>query len=564
MKKPLVLIIRDGWGIGHKDDPGNAVAQAKTPNLNRYLSAYPHSRLGASEEAVGLLAGSQGSSEVGHLNIGAGRIVEQEIVRINKMIKNGSFFNDPKLLNAIENCKKKNSDLHLMGLVQDQGVHAVEEHLYALLELAGQHKLTNVYIHFFSDGRDTPPKSALTYLARLEDKIKKIGIGRIASVMGRYYAMDRDLNWNRTKIAYDALTAGKGLTASSAIEAIEAAYNRARAAIEMGKTGIKHTEPYETDEFIKPTLITDASNKPIGIIKPGDSVIFFNYRQDRAIQLSMAFVENNFVGFDRRKPMNIYFLGLTKYYDSFENYVVPPMNMSNILGEVLSKNGLYQLRISETQKFRHVTSFLNSKHEEPFHGEDRILVDSPKVPEDTMPEMSAYDITKVLLNTINSGSKAAKEMAAAMKNVKMYKSISNLHSDDYYDVIICNYVNGDMVGHTGVLKAGIKAAEVVDECVGKIVDAVLKKDGVVMITADHGNLEQMIDPQTNGVQTAHTLNDVHFIYIANDPKAVRLREKGILSDIAPTMLEILGIPKPDEMTANSLFKPVRDLKSNEH
>ncbi|OGW26159.1 MAG: phosphoglycerate mutase (2,3-diphosphoglycerate-independent) [Nitrospirae bacterium GWC2_42_7] len=554
MKKPLVLIIRDGWGIGRKDDPGNAAAQANTPNLDRYLSVYPHSRLGASEEAVGLLPGSQGSSEVGHLNIGAGRIVEQEIVRINKMIKNGSFFNDPKLLDAIENCKKMNSDLHLIGLVQDQGVHAVEEHLYALLELAKQHKLTKVYVHFFADGRDTLPKSALTYLARLEDNIKKTGTGRIASVMGRYYAMDRDLNWNRTKKAYDALTAGKGLTASSPIEAIEAAYNRARSAIQMEKSGIKHTEPYETDEFIKPTLITDALNKPIGIIKPGDSVIFFNYRQDRAIQLSRAFVENNFIGFDRGKPMKINFLGLTKYYDSFENYVVPPMNMSNILGEVLSKNNLYQLRISETQKFRHVTSFLNSKREEPFYGEDRILVDSPKVPEDTMPEMSAYDITRVLLNTINSGSKAAEEMAKAMKNVTMYRSKNNLHSDDYYDVIICNYVNGDMVGHTGSLKAGIKAAEVVDECVGKIVDAVLEKDGIIMITADHGNLEQMIDPQSKGVQTAHTLNDVHFIYIAKNTKTVSLRKKGILSDIAPTMLEILGIAKPEEMTANSLFE----------
>ncbi len=557
MNKPLVLIIRDGWGIGRDNDPGNAVAAANTPNLDKYLALYPHSRLGASGEAVGLLPGSQGSSEVGHLNIGAGRIVEQEIVRINKMIKDGSFFKDHKLLDAIENCRKNNSGFHLMGLVQDQGVHAVDEHLYALLELVKLHKLPKVFIHFFADGRDTPPRSALTYLHRLEEKIEKTGIARIASVMGRYYAMDRDRNWERTQKAYEALTAGKGLFASSAKEAIEAAYKRADSALMMEKAGAKHTEPYETDEFIKPTLITDHFSQPIGIVNTNDTVIFFNYRQDRAIQLTAAFIEDDFKDFDRCKPINIHFLGMTKYYDSFENYIVPPMNMFNILGEVLSNNGLYQLRISETQKFRHVTSFLNSKREEPFHGEDRILVNSPKVPEDTMPEMSAYDVTKVLLNIINFGRRAAEEMSAAMKNVTFYKE-SQVRKDDrqdiYYDVIICNYVNGDMVGHTGSFKAAVRAAEVVDECVGKVVGAVLEKDGIIMITADHGNLEQMIDPQTKSVQTAHTLNDVDFIYIANAFKTLKLRQKGTLSDIAPTVLEVLGLSKPDQMTADSLFE----------
>lgn len=561
MKKPIVLIIRDGWGIGQEADPGNAVAAAKTPNLDNYLSRYPHSRLGAAGEAVGLQPGSQGSSEVGHLNIGAGRIVEQEIVRINKMIKDSLFFNNAKLIEAVENCKKRNSNFHLMGLIQDQGVHAIDYHLYALLKMAKRHQLEQLYIHFFADGRDTPPRSALTYLQRLEEKIEEIGIGKVASVMGRYYAMDRDRNWERTKIAYEALTLGKGLYAFSPQEAIKAAYKRADASFQHEEeTGEKHSEPYETDEFIKPTIMVNHSYKPFAIVKPNDSVVFFNYRQDRAIQLTMAFVENDFKGFNRGNPLNLRFLGLTKYYDSFENYIVPPMNMSNVLGEVLSDNGLYQLRISETQKFRHVTSFLNSKREEPFAGEDRILVDSPKVPEDTMPEMSAYDITKVLLSLIKDGRNVTEEIVKLMKNVTFYKARhtppikSSVFNDYYYDVIICNYVNGDMVGHTGSFRAAVKAAEVVDECIGEIVDAVLERDGVILITADHGNLEQMIDPKTNDIQTAHTTNDVDFIYISNNYSNVKLREKGILSDIAPTLLEILELSKPREMTANSLFE----------
>lgn len=560
MARPLVLIVRDGWGVGEPDDPGNAVAAADTPNIDRLLAEYPQTRLGVSGEDVGLTPGSQGSSEVGHLNMGAGRIVEQEIVRVNRRIRDGSFFADPKLLGAIENCKKHNSDLHLMGLVQDQGVHATEEHLYGLLDLAGRNGLETVYVHFFADGRDTPPRSALTCLERLERKFEETGLGAVASVMGRYYAMDRDRNWDRTKLAYEALTEGKGFTARSPKEAIEAAYRRADEALRKARAeGGKPEGVVETDEFIKPTLIRAEDGTPRGLIKPKDSVIFFNYRQDRAVQLTMAFVEDDFdqPGFERGKRLDICYLGLTRYYDTFEDYVIHPMNMSNILGSVLADHGLWQLRISETQKFRHVTSFFNSKREEPFPGEDRILIDSPKVAEETKPEMSAYEVTDVVLEAVTRGITAVRQKARSTPKVTLYEAppldSPGERLDDTYDVIVLNFVNGDMVGHTGVFEAAVRAIEAVDACVGRVVDAVLARDGVALVTSDHGNAEQMVDPATGGTQTAHTTNQVDFIYVARNTEDVRLRGRGVLSDIAPTMLRILGIDPPPEMTAISLL-----------
>jgi 2,3-bisphosphoglycerate-independent phosphoglycerate mutase len=560
MSRPLVLIVRDGWGIGRPEDPGNAVAAAHTPTTDRLLTEYPHTRLGAAGEDVGLTPGSQGSSEVGHLNMGAGRIVEQEVVRVNKRIRDGSFFTDPKLLRAIENCKRHDSDLHLMGLVQDQGVHAMEDHLYALLDLAASRGLKRVYVHFFSDGRDTPPRSALTYLERLERKMEETGVGVVASVMGRYYAMDRDRNWERIKLAYEALTQGKGFTARSAREAIQAAYRRADADLEAAKDeGREPGGVVETDEFIKPTVIVDDNDRPVGLVKEKDSIIFFNYRQDRAVELTMAFVEQDFdmPGFKRDSKLDCYYLGLTRYYDTFESYVIPPMDMCNILGEVLSDKGLWQLRISETQKFRHVTSFFNSKLEEPFPGEDRILIASPKVPEETKPEMSAFEVTDMVVEAVRGGIAAARRKAGETKDVTLYEAPA-LESkgerfEDTYDVIILNFVNGDMVGHTGVFKAAVKAIEAVDQCVGRVVDAVLEREGVALVTADHGNAEQMADPSTGRIQTAHTTNEVDFIYVARDAGRIRLRERGVLSDIGPTMLKILGIDPPPEMTAQSLI-----------
>jgi 2,3-bisphosphoglycerate-independent phosphoglycerate mutase len=558
--RPLVLIVRDGWGIGRPDDPGNAVAVAHTPRTDRLLDRYPNTRLGVAGEDVGLPPGSQGSSEVGHLNIGAGRVVEQEVVRINKRIRDGSFFSDPRLLGAIENCRRHDSDLHLMGLVQDQGVHAIEEHLYALLDLALRRDFDRVFVHFFSDGRDTPPRSALTYLERLEGKMRELGRGEVASVMGRYYAMDRDKNWERTRMAYEALTQGKGLRAGTAKEAIEAAYRRADEALRRaGAEGREPEEVVETDEFIKPTLITRADGCPIGLVKDHDSLIFFNYRQDRAVQITMAFVEEEFdkPGFARDERLGIYYLGMTRYYDTFEKYVIPPMDMCNILGEVLAARGLWQLRISETQKFRHVTSFFNSKREEPFPGEDRVLVASPKVPEETRPEMSAGQVTDMAVEAISSGIVRVRERARATPGVTLYEAppldSPPARLEDTYDVVILNLVNGDMVGHTGVFEAGVKAIETVDECVGRVVGAVLDRDGIALVTADHGNAEQMIDPETGAVQTAHTTNDVDFIYVARSVAGIRLRERGVLSDIAPTMLRILGIEPPPEMTARSLL-----------
>ena len=545
MKRPLVLLIRDGWGIG-KDYPGNAVKLAKLQCLPRLLKAYPNTQLGASGRAVGLRDGIQGSSEVGHLNMGAGRLVEQEIIRVDALIASGEFFQHPKLLGAIDNCRKNRSSLHLMGLVQDQGVHATEEHLYALLGLAQRQRFSSVFIHFFADGRDTPPQSALTYLERLEKKIQEYGVGRIASVMGRYYAMDRGKNWERTQRAYDALVGGKGLRARSAKEAIEAAYQRIN----------PDTQGRETDEFIQPTLIVDEKGTPLATVKPGDSVILFNFRQDRAIQLTRAFVEDDFSLFDRGPRLPIYYLGMTRYYDEFPYYVIPPMTMANLVGEMLSREGLWQLRISEYQKYRHVTSFFNGKRIEPYPREDRIQVPSITVPEDTKPEMSANEVTELAVEAITGGIEGVRKKAMASDGITVHfdDSLSAERGRDTYDVIVMNYANTDMVGHTGNLEAAVKAVEVVDRCIGAVTEATLKRGGTLMITADHGNVEQMIDPATGTVQTAHTTNLVDFILVGEDLKNTRLRSHGILSDIGPTTLQLLGLPIPKEMTAKSLIE----------
>jgi len=549
-KKPLVLLIRDGWGVGDGSS-GDAVAAAKTPAIDNLLKKYPFCRLAAAGEPVGVRAGGQGSSEVGHLNMGAGRIVEQEIVRADNMIKSGELFKAPVFVKAIENCIKNNSALHFLGLVQDQGVHAVQDHLHAFLEFAQKAGVKKIFVHFFTDGRDTPPKSALKFLEKLEHKMAQIGAGQVASVMGRYYAMDRGKNWDRTKIAFDALIYGKGLKAKSAKEAISSAY-------ECAENKQNQDALPKTDEFISPTLITDKNDNCIGLICPGDSVIHANFRQDRAIQLTKAFCEPDFKEFDRGGPLpNVFFAGLTRYYDEFENAIIPPMNMENLMGQVLGDNGMWQLRIAEFQKYRHVTSFFNGKRIAPFAREDRVLVDSITIPENQQPEMSAYIVTDIALDAINKNINALREKAKATDKATLEASKTEpVKSDRFtrkYDLIIMNLANCDMVGHTGDFKAAVKAVEVVDECVKKICDAVLANDGVLMVTADHGNAEQMLDPKTNAPQTAHTINDVHFILVSNKA-GYKLVEHGKLADIALTILDTLDIPAPSEMTASTLIK----------
>ncbi len=550
MAKPLVLLIRDGWGIGDGGE-GDAVAAAATPNMDKILETYPNTAIRASGEAVGLRGGFQGSSEVGHLNMGAGRIVEQEILRVDKAIRDGSLLKHPRLIEAVEHCKNSGRTFHLMGLVQDQGVHATEDHLFAFLEHLSREGVENVCIHFFGDGRDTPPRSALAFLERLEKAIASTGVGRVASVMGRYWGMDRAKNWDRTERAYRALIAGEGRTAQSAREAIEEAYCRADG---QGAAG---EDLVETDEFIMPTIITDDNGNPVGLIQPGDAVLHFNYRQDRAIQLTMAFVEDSFDGFDRGPKPDVFYMGLTRYYDEFAFGLIPPMNMDNLLGLVLSERGRRQLRIAEYQKYRHVTSFFNGKRIEPYAGEDRIQVESTTLPEDQKPEMSAFEVTDLMLAAVTNGIGAARAAAddRDMATVEIPKGDDAFGGDleDTYDVIILNYANGDMVGHTGVFAAARKAIETVDECLGRVVSAVLERDGTVLVTADHGNSERMIDPETGEPQTAHTTCPVELAVVCNDHADIRLRDGGKLSDIAPTMLSILGIDIPEEMTADNLI-----------
>jgi 2,3-bisphosphoglycerate-independent phosphoglycerate mutase len=557
MRRPTVLIIRDGWGIG-RDYPGNAVALAHPPVLHELLATYPHTELGAAGQAVGLRPGYQGSSEVGHLNMGAGRVVEQEIVRVDKLIASGEFFRHPALLAATDQCKRNGGALHLMGLVQDQGVHATEEHLYALLELARRRDLPRVFVHVFSDGRDTPPRSALVYLERLERKLAELGVGRIASVMGRYYAMDRALNWDRIERAYDALVHGEGLAAPSARAAIEDAYARADRTLAARAAGTAGADTLvETDEFIQPTLITGADGRPLATIRTGDAVVHFNFRQDRAIQLTHAFVDDEFDAFDRGPRLDVCYRGLTRYYDEFPYAVLPPMNMDQLVGEVVGAAGLWQLRIAEYQKYRHVTSFFNGKRVQAYPGEDRILVPSVTVTEDQHPEMSAYPVTELVVTAIRDGIAAARARAATLEGCRLdiepSRALPAARGADTYDLIVLNYANCDMVGHTGVLPASVRAVQVTDECIGRVVAAVRARGGTVIVTSDHGNVEQMLDPETGAVQTAHTTNDVECVYIRDDDRGRRLRPHGVLADVGPTVLQCLGLAVPREMTAESLF-----------
>jgi len=554
MGKPLVLVIRDGWGIA-PDGPGNAVSLAETPRMDKLLAEHPNCVLEASGTAVGVRAGSQGSSEVGHLNMGAGRIVKQEVVRVDELIESGELFDIPRLTEAVAHCKATGKKFHLMGLVQDQGVHAMQEHLFALIEFLGKQGLEKVFIHFFGDGRDTPPRSALTYLGQLEEVIAKAGVGQVASVMGRYYSMDRTGNWDRTECAYNAMTCGAGLTATSAKQAIENAYARADAELARRESEGGDDQLLETDEFIRPTLIVDESGTCPGLIAPGDVVFHTNYRQDRAIQLTNAFVEDDFDQFERGPKPDVTYIGMTRYYDEFTCELIEPMNMDNLLGDILGRNGLRQLRLAEFQKFKHVTSFFNGKLLAPFDLEDRIKVDSITIPEDQKPEMSAYEVTDLALCAIENGISAVRQAAVDTK-ISHLESPETLDGaeqiDDTYDVIVINFANGDMVGHTGVLSAAIKAIETVDECTGRVVDAAMARGGTVLITADHGNSEQMTDPETGGAMTAHTLSDVEFVLVSADDAEVRLAPRGKLSDIAPTMLSLLDIDIPADMTADNL------------
>ena len=508
-KRPLMLIINDGWGYRESKE-GNAVLAARTPNLDRLVKEYPWCLLEASGKAVGLPKGMMGNSEVGHLTIGAGRFMCQDLTRLNIFIRNGDFFKNPAFLNAISNVKANNSSLHLMGLASYGGIHSYMTHLYALIKLSQEHGLKKVYLDVFLDGRDEPPKSAIGDIKELDTFCKEYGNAKIATVSGRYYAMDRDQRWDRTKLAYDALTRGVApYTAPNTETAVSEAYARG-----------------ETDEFVKPTIITDPEGKPVATIQDNDSVIFFNFRPDRARQLTWAFVKEDFDGFVREKRPKVYFVCMTQYDETLDVPVAfPPVKLKNVLGEVLSKHGLIQLRIAETEKYAHVTYFLNGGEEKRYEGEDRCLIPSPKiVTYDLKPEMSAYEITDEVIRRIHSGK---------------------------YDVIILNFANMDMVGHTGIFEATVKAVEAVDKCVGRIVDTLKEKGGVALITADHGNAEQMIDLKTGEPHTAHTSNPVKCIYFGNDE--VKALRNGKLSDVAPTILELLGIPKPQEMTGKSLF-----------
>lgn len=505
-KKPVLLMILDGWGIA-PDSPANAVTRAKTPNLTNLFSTCPHTELLCSGEAVGLPEGQMGNSEVGHLNIGSGRIVYQELTRISKAIRDGDFFKNPILTKIMQKTRTEQSALHVMGLLSDGGVHSHLQHLLAVIRMAKEQGVQEVYIHAFLDGRDVGPKSALGYVEALEKEIEVIGIGKIATVSGRYYAMDRDKRWERLKKAYDAMFFHEGKRAESALQGITASY----------EAGIN-------DEFVEPFIVDDDEKT---LIKPKDSVIFFNFRPDRARQITRAFVDKEFSYFVRPFVVEAdSFVCMTQYDKTIGALVAfPPNPLKNTLGEVLAKAGLHQLRIAETEKYAHVTFFFNGGDETPNFLEDRILVPSPKVATyDLQPEMSAYLVTDKLLEALHK---------------------------DIYDVIVLNFANPDMVGHTGVFSAAVKAMETVDEVVGRITQEVTGLGGLVCITADHGNLEKMVDEISHGPCTSHTTNKVPFILVGHGNDS-RLRE-GILADIAPTILDLLALEKPEEMTGSSLL-----------
>ena len=509
MKKPVVLMILDGFGLS-EETRGNAIAAARTPVIDGLMKEFPFVKGYASGLAVGLPDGQMGNSEVGHLNMGAGRVVYQDLTRITKSIEDGDFFEKEELLEAIENCKSHGSDLHLYGLMSDGGVHSDIRHLYALLKLCRQKELDRVYIHCFMDGRDTSPTSGIEYIRELIKETETIGVGQIASICGRYYAMDRDNRWERVKKAYRSLVFGEGIREEDPILAMQHSYDR-----EI------------TDEFIEPVVI-EQDGKPLSLIKANDSVIFFNFRPDRAREISRTFCCDDFDGFDRGARFPVCYVCFTDYDKTIPNksVVFKEEEIVNTFGAYIASHNLRQARIAETEKYAHVTFFFNGGVEQPNPLEDRFLIPSPKVATyDLQPEMSAYEVCDTLTGKIRSGE---------------------------YDCIIINFANPDMVGHTGIMPAVVKAIETIDSCVGKVVEAIKETDGVLFLCADHGNAEELINLETNEPWTAHTTNPVPFILI-NGPKGAALRENGKLCDIAPTLLELLGLEQPAEMTGKSLL-----------
>ncbi len=507
-KAPTALIILDGFAL-REETKGNAVAQANKPNFDRYWNEFPHTTIRADGEYVGLPEGQMGNSEVGHMNIGAGRIVYQSLTRVNISIREGEFEKNPTFINAMNHVKEKGTNLHIFGLLSDGGVHSHINHLFALLKMARDHDVKNVYIHAFLDGRDVGPKTAKKYIRQTLEKIVEYGVGQFATISGRYYSMDRDRRWDREEKSYRAMVYGEGPKYQDPIQLVEDSYEK----------GIY-------DEFVIPSVMVDENGEPVATIKDEDAIIFYNFRPDRAIQISNIFTNEEFNEFDRgpKWPKNLHFVCLTHFSETVKGYVAfEPENLDNTLGEVLAKHGLRQLRIAETEKYPHVTYFLNGGKEEVNPGEDRILIDSPKVATyDLKPEMSAYEVTDALIGEIKK---------------------------DKYDVIVLNFANPDMVGHSGKLEPTIKAVEAVDECLGKVVDLILEKGGKAIITADHGNADEVLTPDGKPM-TAHTANPVPVIVT---DKNVKLRKTGKLGDLAPTLLHMLGLPKPEEMTGESLI-----------
>ncbi len=514
--RPVVLVILDGWGI-NPDPEYNAVALAHTPNMDHLWAEYPHITLNASEHAVGLPQGQMGNSEVGHQNMGAGFVVYQELTRLDKAIEDGSFFENPVLVGACDHALRRHSALHLLGLLGPGGVHSHWAHLFALLELARRRGVPRVVYQAFTDGRDTPPHSGRGFMQTVLERMRELGVGQVGSVSGRYYAMDRDRRWDRVKKAYDAIVHGLGPRFPEPLAVFDASYAQ----------GV-------TDEFIVPSVVAPDGHEP-QTIKDGDAVIYFNFRGDRGRELTRAIVDPNFDGFDRgRQLQDLYFVTMTRYEEGLPVHVAyQAMEVHEPLAKVLSDHGLRQFHIAETEKYAHVTFFFNGRIERPFPGEDRLLVPSPKVPTyDLKPEMSAFEITEELVRRITGGE---------------------------YDFIVANYANGDMVGHSGKLDATIKAVEAVDQCIGRVYEAVKEVGGVLIITADHGNAEMMRDPQTGGPHTFHTTNPVPFILVAPDDSPLRharLREGGRLCDVALTVLDIMQVPAAKDMTCRSLIQGV--------
>jgi 2,3-bisphosphoglycerate-independent phosphoglycerate mutase len=507
-RPPLVLVILDGWGLREARE-GNAIALARTPNYSALLERFPHTSLVAAGEAVGLPPGQMGNSEVGHMNLGAGRVVYQDLTRIDRAIREGEFCENAALGAAMDRVADGTHALHLIGLVSDGGVHSHQRHLHALIEMASRRRVPHVFVHAVTDGRDSSPTGGAGFLGALADEMRRLGTGRIATVIGRYYAMDRDKRWDRTRRAYDALVLGEGRTGQSAIGIIEASYSN-----------------QVTDEFIEPSVVCDAGGLPVATIRDGDSVIFFNFRADRARQLTRALAFSDFEGFDRRAHPSIEMTTLTEYDRTFGLKVAfDPQQFSGNLADVLAACGLTNLRLAETEKYAHVTYFFNCGEERPYPGEDRHLIPSPKVATyDLLPEMSAPAITDVLLRDL---------------------------AERRHDVVICNFANADMVGHTGRLDAAVVAVETLDRSLGAIATAVRAAAGTLIVTADHGNAELMWDPVTKAVHTAHTTNPVPLILV-DGVRGMTLRDGGSLRDVAPTMLGLLGVTPPREMTGRDL------------